>query len=995
MSTALRRIVATFAILALCLVPLSGSLGIAQAQDAPAVKTDTSLPLFENIGQLAESVDFHLQGTAHEILVSNTEIKLATYGQNAASLGLAFIDTAPTSAAGVRQWPNNVQFLFADDMEHPLGGVPAFSGVRYDELHQGVRAIAEAVIGADDRFRLKRTLEVTDVDSIKSILFSYPGNQGLSIAEDGSLIVDVGLNPKLGQVLDALQVFYVNEDLQREILEASFVLNGDGSAYIEVEGLQGSRTLYIELALDYTVMMEPHAEMLGEMAKMRMAPEREIPYTLPTRGMSPSPTLAAAVRRAMAATPQERSSANKAPRTDSASALKALVVGHDFGGADLVVANGDVLSGVFTNVGRFVVPAGVTAYVDQGVALYVYADEIDIAGTLNGAGRGYAGGISQDLRGAQGVSGSGPGGGARGMMGPVVHATGGGGGGHGSTGGAGMTLVLPLTAPGGDAYDFEPDAIKPGSGGGSGANHAIAGFGRGGAGGAGGAGIYLEAETVDLKGNLVVDGSDGSQGSPGSSPLAVSGGGGGSGGGVLIRGAFTCSQSAVISARGGIGADVVGGIGWGTGGGGGAGGRVKFIGAGNPANCAIDLEGGQAGTGTPGTFMPALPGGPGGIGAKNGDAMVADVALADLAQDGADGAVDAIASLDQPTNLCSTTLFNFSNAVPVTIVDNTLVSSTINVAGTGTYLADIDVTTNIVHTWASDLDITVTSPTGTITTLSTDNDGSNDNVFNGTLWDDDANPGSPASAQPQPPIQGLVTQHTYTNLVTATPLVAEEAMGAFVGQNPTGVWTLSIFDDAGGDTGTVTWSVALRTCASAPAPSLVNVSNGISAPINDLTTNTSTINVSGAPTVINDVNLTTFIVHPSTPDLDISLTSPAGTSVTISNDCGSANFTNSTCSGANVYNGTLWNDSADPGGTASTQTPNAASNVATDRTYTASTPVATLVPEEAMAAFIGENPNGIWTMQIFDDTSANTGSFTWSMAISAFTPGGTGPRWPI
>ena len=58
-------------------------------------------------------------------------------------------------------------------------------------------------------------------------------------------------------------------------------------------------------------------------------------------------------------------------------------------------------------------------------------------------------------------------------------------------------------------------------------------------------------------------------------------------------------------------------------------------------------------------------------------------------------------------------------------------------------------TANITHLNNPDLDITLMSPAGTIVTLSTDN-GTGDNNFAGTTWDDDANP---AARFPTPTIR--------------------------------------------------------------------------------------------------------------------------------------------------------------------------------------------------------------------------------------------------
>ena len=70
-----------------------------------------------------------------------------------------------------------------------------------------------------------------------------------------------------------------------------------------------------------------------------------------------------------------------------------------------------------------------------------------------------------------------------------------------------------------------------------------------------------------------------------------------------------------------------------------------------------------------------------------------------------------------------------------------VVTSTIEVAGAAAYLTDLDLITNLTHTFVGDLDITLQSPAGTVATITTDNGAGNDNVFAGTTFDDQANPG--------------------------------------------------------------------------------------------------------------------------------------------------------------------------------------------------------------------------------------------------------------
>lgn len=156
----------------------------------------------------------------------------------------------------------------------------------------------------------------------------------------------------------------------------------------------------------------------------------------------------------------------------------------------------------------------------------------------------------------------------------------------------------------------------------------------------------------------------------------------------------------------------------------------------------------------------------------------------------------------------------FQQTTPLAIPDNntTGVTSTIVVSGAGTYLSDLDVIANITHTFNTDIDMTITSPVGRVVTLGTDNGGGLDNVFAGTHWDDDADPGSPIPYPTGPPGPNITTDHVYTDLTVAPNLTPEEPLGAFIGENPNGTWTMKVIDDSPADVGTLnSWSLAPTT----------------------------------------------------------------------------------------------------------------------------------------------------------------------------------------
>ncbi len=318
---------------------------------------------------------------------------------------------------------------------------------------------------------------------------------------------------------------------------------------------------------------------------------------------------------------------------------------------------------------------------------------------------------------------------------------------------------------------------------------------------------------------------------------------------------------------------------------------------------------------------------------------------------------------------------SFSSNVGLPILDGpgggAPVESTIEVSGAGSYLSDVDATTEISHTFSSDLDVTLTSPEGTTVTLTSDNGTSLDDVFNGTQWDDDSDPDG---ALPYTVNDGLASDHAYVNGVAAIRLVPEEPMAAFIGENPNGTWRLAVRDDAGGESGTLsTWGLSIRTLQAAPIPSpfSAHAGPGLAIPDNAPPV-TTTLDVSAAGGYLFDLDLTTALAHPSPADVDMTLTSPAGTVVTLTTDNGAA-FDD-------VFNGTVWDDGADPDGVL--PYPNTGNpGMVTDNAYSGNVVATPLTPEEAMGAFIGEDPNGTWTLTMRDDTGTEAGTLaSWSLA---------------
>ena len=116
--------------------------------------------------------------------------------------------------------------------------------------------------------------------------------------------------------------------------------------------------------------------------------------------------------------------------------------------------------------------------------------------------------------------------------------------------------------------------------------------------------------------------------------------------------------------------------------------------------------------------------------------------------------------------------FNYCDQPALSVPDNVPAGvSTQLLVTDGDVLVDVNVDIDMTHTWKGDLIVELTSPAGTTVRLHNRTGSSTDNII------------------------------TNYDLVTATD--GPGSMTDFDGENPVGLWTLFISDNAGGDTGTL------------------------------------------------------------------------------------------------------------------------------------------------------------------------------------------------
>jgi subtilisin-like proprotein convertase family protein len=133
------------------------------------------------------------------------------------------------------------------------------------------------------------------------------------------------------------------------------------------------------------------------------------------------------------------------------------------------------------------------------------------------------------------------------------------------------------------------------------------------------------------------------------------------------------------------------------------------------------------------------------------------------------------------------------------IPDVTVTKVTTNVSGLSS-ITDLNVLLNLNHSFDNDLEVSLTSPLGTTVILS-DNRGGSGNNFTNTVFDDEAST----------PIATGVAPFTGS-------FIPDQLLSAFDGQNPNGVWTLTIDDQVGSDSGVLnSWALSFEKIQTASA----------------------------------------------------------------------------------------------------------------------------------------------------------------------------------
>jgi len=309
---------------------------------------------------------------------------------------------------------------------------------------------------------------------------------------------------------------------------------------------------------------------------------------------------------------------------------------------------------------------------------------------------------------------------------------------------------------------------------------------------------------------------------------------------------------------------------------------------------------------------------------------------------------------------------NIDTAIP----DGNPTGVTVNLVVTDNLtITDLNFSTEIIHSWASDLAITLESPAGTIITVY-DPASCSQNSIRVTL-DDAAAALPPCDASTTTPTTlPYVGPYSYTADGTFKPF---SALSAFNGENTMGTWKMKVVDGVGGDPGFIRdWSLTYVGFVPPPPPAGLVTFCATDNPqaIDDFNTATSLVNVTDSGTIgamtseyVFD-EVFTELQHQRAGDLIFTLTSPEGTVFDLCSNNGGSTGLDA------VEDFILRDDSTNGNVIAWAGAPTAADYIAEGGALN--------------AAFDGEEINGVWTLTISDGGFGDEGDlFDFCLAFIA------------
>ncbi len=205
------------------------------------------LSFIENRGQSPEDVRFMVRIEGPTVFFTPSEVIFSlSQGNNSSAVHMAFENSNPGQIIGEEQLPGQANFFIGNDSTQWISDIPTFGSIRYKEIYPGVDLIFKGREGY-----LKHELDLDPGADLSGIILTYSGQDNLSLAEDGSLLI----RTSAGNLTDSVPICYQEINGSREMVEGRYRLVGDNGVGFEIVDYDRKYPLVIDPTLAYSTYL--------------------------------------------------------------------------------------------------------------------------------------------------------------------------------------------------------------------------------------------------------------------------------------------------------------------------------------------------------------------------------------------------------------------------------------------------------------------------------------------------------------------------------------------------------------------------------------------------------------------------------------------------------------------------------------------------------------------------------------------------------------------
>jgi hypothetical protein len=225
-----------------------------QMSKKEALDAYKKLPLsfIPNEGQTNEAVRYYAQGAGYGFFFTKggAMLSFAEGKGRGQALALSFLGANPhAKLEAQKRLSGEVNYLVGDDPTKWRQGLPTHGELLYSGLWPGI----DMTVRGQEGGKLKYEFLLQPGSSVKDVRLAYRGAEGLSVGDEGDLLVQT----PLGVLKDAAPVSYQLIGGERVAVESRYkLLEGDGGGYGFTVGAYDPRyPLIIDPGLDYSTFL--------------------------------------------------------------------------------------------------------------------------------------------------------------------------------------------------------------------------------------------------------------------------------------------------------------------------------------------------------------------------------------------------------------------------------------------------------------------------------------------------------------------------------------------------------------------------------------------------------------------------------------------------------------------------------------------------------------------------------------------------------------------